>query len=46
MLETVGVEIFEDAGCDLDGDDEAEVLPVSDLPAESGCILDGAWVGK
>lgn len=43
--EAVGVEGFEDRGRDLDGDDDADVLPVSDGPAVSGCGLYGPSVG-
>ena len=41
--EAVGVELFEDGGGDLDGDDEAEVLAVSDHPAEGSYDLYGSW---
>ena len=43
--EAVGVEGFEDRGRDLDGDDDAGVLPVLDGPAVGGCGLDGPAVG-
>ena len=42
--ETITEEGFEDGSGDVNGDDEAEVLAVSDEPAVGEGCLDGAYV--